>query len=309
MVDKKIIQDIMKKVRQRVLILVINDIHVGSIHAICSAKPIAEGKRYTPNKSQKILLKGFLQCLARFKDQAPDIIIINGEPIDGNNKKGFSKELWSQELVDQVRDFVKLFKLIPQKYRDPKTNKIFSANYEEAKKVAGAVKITKTYLTRGSSYHVDIEGTPIEEFVGDYIDAESINNLKASYHIQMRINDKLLSFAHETGYSKNYPARGNRLAQEWTTHSATVHSKDRWDFSCRAHVHQINERGLGSKWRGISCPAWKYSLGYYFERHGPSGAPADIGMTMIEVPVKGDISYEFLIPDGVALRNKVIEYQ
>lgn len=288
MASRKVIQEIMKKIRT-IRILVINDIHVGSIHAICSAKPIAEGKRYTPNKSQRRLLAGWIQCLKQFKDNPPDIIVINGEPIDGNNRKGFSKELWSQELVDQVRDFVKLYKMIPLK-KDKDGN-----------------VLTKTYLTRGSSYHVDIEGTPIEEFVGDYIDAEEVNNLKASYHLQMRINDKLLSFAHETGYSKNFPARGNRLAQEWTTHAAEARSeKDRWDFSCRAHVHQINERGFGKKWRGISCPCWKYSLGDYFERHGPNGVPADIGMTMIEVPVKGDISYEFIIPDGVELKNKVI---
>ena len=117
----------------------------------------------------------------------------------------------------------------------------------------------------------------------------------------------MISFAHETGYSKNYPARGNRLVQEYTTHAATVDSKDRWTFSVRAHVHQIVERGLGKKWRGISCPCWKYGLGDYFERHGPATSPADIGMTVIEIDEKGRIDYEFLIPEGVELENKVIE--
>jgi hypothetical protein len=266
-------------------ILVINDIHDGSIHAICSENPIAEGKRYRPNPSQKRLLNGWKQCIKMFKNNPPDIIIINGEPIDGNNKKGFSKELWSQELTDQVRDFKKLFDMIPQK------------------------KNTKIYLTRGSSYHIDIEGTPIEEFVGDYIGAETYNNLKSNYHLQFRINGKLLSFAHETGYSKNLPARGNRLVSEYTTHAATVDSKDRWDFSIRAHVHQIVERGIGSVWNGISCPCWKYSLGDYFERHGPNGTPADIGMTMIDVSDKGNITYEFLIPSNVELKNKVIKIE
>jgi len=269
-------------------ILVINDLHDGSIHSICSKNPIAEGKKYEPNKSQKTLLKGWRECIKMLGD-APDIIVINGEPVEGNNRKGFSKELWSQELVDQVRDFKKLFDMIPQK-RDKYGN-----------------KLTKTYLTRGSTYHVDIEGTPIEEFVGDYIDAETYNNLKANYHLQLRINGKLLSFAHETGYSKNYPARGNRLAQEWTTHAATVSSEsDKWDFSVRAHIHQINIRSFGEKWTGITCPAWKYSLGDYFERHGPNGIPADIGMTVINVSEEGHITYKFLIPKGVKLDNKVI---
>lgn len=271
----------MKKVR----ILVINDIHDGSIHAICSDDPIAEGKHIKPNRSQRVLLKGWKKCCEELKDNPPDIIVINGEPIDGNNKKGFSKELWSQEAVDQVRDFVKLFNMIPQK------------------------KYTKTYLTRGSSYHVDIEGTPIEEFIGDYIGAETYQNLKSNYHLQMRVNGKLISFAHETGYSKNLPARGNRLVAEYTTHAATVDSKDRWNLSVRAHVHQIVERGIGTVWKGISCPAWKHSLGDYFERHGPHGTPSDIGMTVIEVDEKGKISYEFLIPEGVKLENRVIDFE
>jgi hypothetical protein len=75
----------------------------------------------------------------------------------------------------------------------------------------------------------------------------------------------------------------------------------------RAHIHQINERGVGLKWKGITCPGWKYSLGDYFERHGPNGSPADIGMTMIEISEQGKIGYEFLIPEGVKLENRVIE--
>ena len=293
----------MKRVRKKVKVLVINDIHDGSIHAICSAKPIAEGHKVKPNKGQVALLKGWKECI-KLMGEAPDIIIINGEPIDGNNKKGFSKELWSQELVDQVRDFKKLFEMIPQRYEGA-DGKIFDSLPKNA---GTAKKLTKTYLTRGSTYHVDIEGTPIEEFVGDYIGAESYNYLKASYHLQFRINDKLISFAHETGYSKNYPARGNKLAQEWTTHAATAKSdKDKWNLSVRAHIHQINTRSFGPKWAGITCPCWKYSLGDYFERHGPSGVPSDIGMTVIEIPVEGEISYEFLIPKGVELKNKVIE--
>jgi hypothetical protein len=262
-------------------VLVINDIHVGSDHAICSEKPTSNGHKVRPNRLQKKLLKGWKECIKMIKEP-PDIIVINGEPIDGNNKKGYSKELWAQELTDQVRDFVKLFDMLPQK------------------------RSTKIYLTRGSAYHVDIEGTPIEEFVGDYIGAETFRGLKANYHLPLRINGKLLSFAHETGYSKNFPARGNKLAQEWTTHAASVNNKDRWDYSIRAHIHQINERGFGPIWRGITCPCWKYNIGDYFERHGPSTTPVDIGMTMINITKKGEISHQFLIPKDVELKSKVL---
>lgn len=268
-------------------ILVINDIHVGSEHAICSESPIANGHKKRPNRLQRKLLKGWKQCI-KMIDNPPDIIVVNGEPIDGNNKKGYSKELWAQELTDQVRDFVKLFDMLPLK-RDK----------------SGRV-LTKVYMTRGSSYHVDIEGTPIEEFVGDFIGAELIDGLRASYHIPLNVNGKLLSFAHETGFSRNYPARGNKLAQEWTTHAASVNKRDRWDYSIRAHIHQINERGFGPKWRGITCPCWKYNVGDYFERHGPSTTPVDIGMTLLTVTGKGKISHDFLIPDDVELKRKVI---
>ena len=269
---------------KNVRILVINDVHCGSIHAICSAKPEDDGHKVRPNRSQRRLLKGWKQCI-KMVGEAPDYIIINGEPTDGNNKKGYSKELWTQNLVDQVRDFKKLFDMLP---RDENT---------------------KVYLTRGSAYHVDIEGTPIEEFVGDYINAEKYRGLKANYHLQLKVNGKLLSFAHETGYSKNYPARGNKLAAEWTTHAASVKRiVDRWNLSVRAHIHQINSRSFGPKWAGITCPCWKYNTGDYFERHGPSVTPVDIGMTMIEVSDKGDIDYKFLIPDDVDLSNPVVEH-
>jgi hypothetical protein len=262
-------------------ILVINDIHVGSIHSICSAKPTAEGKPYQPNRSQRRLLKGWKQCI-KMIGEAPDVIVVNGEPTDGNNRKGYSKELWSQSLVDQVRDFTKLFEMLPREDK------------------------TKVYLTRGSAYHVDIEGTPIEEFAGDYINAETYHGHKANYHLQLKVNGQLISFAHETGYSKNYPARGNKLAAEWTTHAASVGKiSERWNLSVRAHIHQINERSFGPKWRGITCPCWKYNTGDYFERHGPSTTPVDIGMTLITVEDNGTTNVEFLIPDDVSLKEKI----
>jgi hypothetical protein len=162
-------------------VLVINDIHVGSDHAICSEKPTSNGHKVRPNRLQKKLLKGWKECIKMIKEP-PDIIVINGEPIDGNNKKGYSKELWAQELTDQVRDFVKLFDMLPQK------------------------RSTKIYLTRGSAYHVDIEGTPIEEFVGDYIGAETFRGLKANYHLPLRINGKLLSCKRkQTSTRMDYP--------------------------------------------------------------------------------------------------------
>ena len=160
---------------------VVSDIHDGSITAVCSDKPkISElGVDHTPNKLQKELYRIWNEAISELQAK-PDICIVNGEPIDGANPKSQGNQSWSSNLYDQAMDSVRLLKRIK----------------------------AKQYLfTRGSGYHVQVQGTPVEQFVAEKIggvEYSSIDGIKTNnwYWANVEMNGKLFSFAHHLPYAK-----------------------------------------------------------------------------------------------------------
>ena len=97
-------------------VLVISDIHVGSSTALCSEKPIISDLNtyYTPNKLQKIFFQAWKDMIKSLKGPV-DLLVINGECIDGANKFQSGQQSWTTNLDDQMNDAKKLIEMIPYK--------------------------------------------------------------------------------------------------------------------------------------------------------------------------------------------------
>ena len=196
-------------------ILIVSDMHVGSSTAVCTKSPdIADlNTTYKPNRLQSTLLKGWENCIADLT-QKPDLLVVNGEPCDGGNPKGLGKQSWSTSLEDQLNDAEKLLNMIPYK---------------------------KIMFTRGSGYHVDMQGTNFEEILANRMGAEKYKSFGGSgstdYYALVEVYGKMFNFTHHVGFNKWASYRTTALAREM---AGMVFEKDkmgRADVIVRSHVH------------------------------------------------------------------------
>ena len=107
-------------------LLVLSDIHVGSRQAVSPPVfEITDGSEYRANRVGKALFEAWSKTAKLWKN--PDILVINGEPIDGQGVKSHGVEQWTTNYLDQIDASVALVKMF------------------------GAKKI---FVTQGSNYHI-----------------------------------------------------------------------------------------------------------------------------------------------------------
>ena len=96
----------MTKLNRSNSIVTFSDLHVGSKYSVCSRDPETDGG-YKPSPNQKKLLSGWESCIDDITQKAR-ALVINGEPIDGDNKKSLGDSVWSTNLNDQDRKSTRL---------------------------------------------------------------------------------------------------------------------------------------------------------------------------------------------------------
>ena len=105
-------------------IVVLSDIQVGHKLSICSDSPSfpqespAEPTIYTPNKVQKALFKAWQEVVDEW--EKPDVLIINGEPIEGQQNKNMGVEVWTTDLNSQLEDAQRRVEMFKAKKMVPK---------------------------------------------------------------------------------------------------------------------------------------------------------------------------------------------
>ena len=246
-------------------VVIFSDIHVGSKVAICSDSPkIIDGEDYNPNKAQKALKKAWDLACSEIT-QKPDIVVINGEPIDGANPKSQGSGIWSTNLVDQIRDF-----------------KVIAKNIPSSKKMI---------FVRGSGYHVNQGATNLEEVVAEEMKADRYRAYGGSgftdYEANVEMNGKNFNFTHHVGFSAWEMYRTTSLAREMVKLHFMRRSKGyHTDVVVRSHVHYYVQVSYKHS-TGFTTPAWKFPDGFMYR----SGIPSlpDVGCVEVIVESNGEI--------------------
>lgn len=244
---------------------IVSDIHDGSVTAICSKSPERqEQDNYRPNKLQKALLNIWTEAIDDLS-QKPNICIVNGEPIDGANKKQLGNQSWSTSLYDQAMDSVKLLKMIPAK---------------------------EFMFVRGSGYHVQVDGTPVESFIADKMKAKKFKTVTGQevnswYWSNVEMGGKLFSFTHHLPYAKFFAYRATPLAKEMALMALDKGRSMKYDVIVRSHVHYYMQVESANT-IALTTPAWKYPDGH-LTRGGLGGIYPDIGGIEIIVEPNGEI--------------------
>lgn len=247
-------------------VVFVSDIQDGSNLSICSPSPKfhqsppAPPTTYQPNKVQKALFKAWSDVTKAWKN--PDILVINGEPIEGQQHKNMGNEVWTPDLNDQLDDAQILIEMF------------------------GAKKI---YTTRGSDYHVSLRGVPLEETFGKMIGAQKVGGYYAPYEIFLEEEGVTFNIAHHVGYNQEF-YRSTALTREMALMKLNAsHKPADADIIIRSHVHYFWYVGSTSHLT-MTTPCWKLQ-DWFMQRKGPGGGVPDIGAVRFTVE-DGNYSWE-----------------
>lgn len=228
-------------------LLILSDLHIGSKYSICSESPERDSDdNYVPSYNQKKLNSAWFDCVDMI-EQRPNALVINGEPIDGDNYKSMGDSVWSTELNDQLND---------------------------AEKMINTIKRDELIFVRGSGYHVTRGGTNFEKTLARKMGAKKYRSVMgtvtdADYEANIKLNDKMVNFTHHTGYSGWWQYRSTNIARELVKmHFQHKENGFHTDLLVRSHVHYYCEVRFPNT-KGFTTPAWKFPDGFMYKRGIP----------------------------------------
>lgn len=264
-------------------VLVVSDLHVGSSTALCSESPVIAdlNTTYKPNKLQKTFFKAWKDMIKSLGGSV-DLLVINGECIDGANKKQLGQQSWTTNIDDMMNDAKKLIEMIPYK---------------------------QVLILRGSGYHEQVDGTNFEEIMADKLrDCIKYKAYggegKTDYFAFVKIYGKTFNFTHHIGFSKSEAYRTTALAREMVGMHFQHDKLGRADIMVRSHVHYFTHVEF-THTHGCTTPAWKYPDSHLF-RGGLAGTTADIGSVMFTIYPNGDVDFDKFIAE-IDYKPKVLE--
>ena len=154
-------------------------------------------------------------------------------------------------------------------------------------------------MTRGSPYHVDLDGTNFEEITANQLNADQYRAFggkgKTDYQINFEVNNKIFNATHHVGFSRWWQYRTTPLAVEMVKMHFD-HSKRKFhtDVMVRSHVHYYAEARFRNTMI-FSTPAWKLPDPFMYK----GGLPTmpDIGMVEVIVESNGHIDINPIVED------------
>lgn len=210
---------------------------------------------------------------ASLKKLSPiDILIVNGDAIDGRGEITGGRELITTDRNTQV---------------DMATECIKEANAKEI------------YMTFGSAYHTG-KTEDWEMAVSKLVDAEVIKD-----HLSLDINGCIFDVRHYLPGGNNLMNRASGLSR---ANLANIlfkmrDTKERANIIIRSHIHSFNYSGDRSI-LSLTTPALAHRS-IFGTRH--CEAPTDIGIVYFDVNEKGDYSWGTELADFASLKERTIK--
>ena len=265
----------MKKTSKR--LVVISDLHCG---ANTGLTPPDWQYRYIKNDRTKHNKYATLQkqCWDFYEDTIQrlkpiDILIVNGDCIDGRGEKSGSIELIETDRQVQAEMAA------------------------EAISRASAKNIIMTY---GTTYHVSSNGEDFENLVKSYVKADSLGA-----HEWVNVNGLIFDFKHHLGSSSVPYGRHTAVSRDynWNVLWAERDEQPKAKILCRSHVHYFSFAG-NKDFLGLTTPALQ-SQGTRFGARICSGT-VDFGMVVFDVSPDGSYTWKPILANIVAQKAKAI---
>ena len=190
--------------------------------------------------------------------QPIDVLVVNGDMIDGKGGRSGGTELITADLRAQA---------------------------EMAAACIRVAKAKKIICTFGTSYHVSADGEDIEAQVADMVGA-SIGG-----HEWVDVNGCVFDIKHKVGSSQVPHGRYTSIAKEnlWNVFWREYEGQPRANVFLRSHVHAFNYCGNGT-FLGITLPALQ-GFGSKFGERQCSGV-IDYGFAHFDIDDNGNYSWK-----------------
>ena len=254
-------------------IVVISDLHDGSIKGACSSNPVLANKNshWELTDEQKEVRKVLEWGAKSLRKRHIDVLIINGEGIDGENRHQHGNQSWTTDPLDMVNDCVKLL------------HELFEWKI--------------CYVSRGSKYHVQVGATDWDEVLAEKLGAiynspHSKTSISDDYGL-LKINGLKILYAHHISYSPDPAGKGRPLSKELANCNDSLET--RADLQLRSHVHSYGEYKAFFEVEGemklqtiITTPCCKYPDSFQL-KGGMGHTIPDIGFVEILVEEDGEI--------------------
>ncbi|NLS96657.1 MAG: hypothetical protein GXX96_31360 [Planctomycetaceae bacterium] len=258
-------------------VVVVSDLHVGSRVGLANqdAAEVPGGDAGEPVR--RALYEAW--CEATSGPWAkPDALVVNGDAIDGQNRKSGGIGTWTTSLYEQAEHAVGLLKMWRAK---------------------------RIYVIRGSGYHVEASysGLQVEEYIAQKLKAEEYPNQdhmpaerrqRSGWHWYLHFDGVTFHFSHRIGVSKVFHYQSTPTARQMLQaklNDQLRHEMPRYKTDCvvRSHAHYYNSVEYSGS-QGWVTPCWK-ALDEWMQSNGPLDISPDIGFIGWSIR-DGQYSYE-----------------
>jgi len=239
-------------------VVIVSDLHVGSIYGIMPPSvERADGLTISPGKAQKALYDAWKHISEKWN--APDLLIVNGDAIDGPSPASLY-ETWCSDVSEQVEAAYELLEM-------------WNANAYR--------------FTVGSGYHVSSKNLKYEQTLANLF------GTRAEQQLSIEVGDKRMHVAHEIGVSGSPMYRTTALARELAFLKLNQSYLSDYDWTIRSHAHYYVHVEYKSH-HGLITPCWQIQTPYMVKR-SPFGMIPDIGALRITIGREADRLEKFFV--------------
>lgn len=230
-------------------ILAIGDLHCGSMSGLTPPEwMVSKGRNSFFSHLQEEMWQKYIDTINEFGKV--DVLIVNGDIIDGKGIKSGGTQLITTDLIEQS---------------------------EIAINALSYIKADKVFFTYGTPYHTSSKGG--EDF--DKIVADAFK-AKIDNYFNLKVEGVLFNIKHDVQSSSNPNNRSMPVARHrlWDSLDALKNEDEPASVFIRSHVHYYSFCG-GNGWYGFTLPALQANCTKFGARRCYTST--DWGMVMFTV--------------------------
>ena len=245
-------------------VAVVSDTQVGSLFGLLPPDFTKRaGDRCEQNPGQKYLWRCWLDMCQRFRDLAPDVLVFNGDSVDGAQQAQRGTELCLPLLTDQEDAFVAAMEML----------------------LAACPSRPALYLVQGTEYHEGKAAGHLEH-AGRVLNAETYFGLGTGKYsrevLDLDVSGVILNFAHHISVMSGlYRATAPDREAVWSALAGKEGKMPKADALVRSHVHIFVHVEHATK-HALITPAWQLQT-RFMRKNSVYRMLPDLGYVWLEV--------------------------